>query len=206
MKKENKQLSSHNFKEVYQWLGIDLNKLGCLMLDTEPLELPNHIIQDWETGAGVNFDTFFKEVFMYKAKNKDRFWIDGYVGNEPHLTLLYGFLTKAKNYKPHIEKVLEGWGMKTIKIADVGFFESPYEDEPYYCVVAHIEVTDELLEGHRRLEFLPHINTFTGYKPHITIAYIKKDEHARNIFIEDLKSSLVGKEIKIKGLNYGGNK
>ncbi len=202
-----KQLNSHNFKEVYQWLGIDLNKLGCLMLDTEPLKLPNHIIQDWETGAGVNFDTFFKELFMYQANNKDRFWIDGFVGEKsPHLTLLYGFLTEAKDYKPHIEKVLEGWSMPSVKIADIGYFESPYEDEPYYCVVAHIEVTDELLEGHRRLEFLPHINTFTGYKPHITIAYIKKGETVRDIFIEDLKTAFVGKELKVTGLNFGGNK
>lgn len=202
-----KQINSHQFKEIYEWLGINLSKLGCLMLDTEPIKLPNHIIQDWETGAGVNFDTFFKELFMYKAQNKERFWIDGFVGETtPHLTLLYGLPTEAINYKPHIEKVLNGWNMETVKIADIGYFESPYEDEPYYCVVAHIEVTNELMEGHQRMELLPHINTFVGYKPHITIAYLKKDETARDIFIEDLKTTLVGKELKVLGLNYGGNK
>lgn len=192
-----KQLSSHNFKEVYKWLGIDLNKLGCLMLDTEPIKTNYYqMMQDGVTA-------YFPE---YKAKNKDRFWIDGFVGGSPHLTLLYGFLTEAKDYKPHIEKVLEGWEMSTIKIADIGYFESPYEDEPYYCIVAHAEVTDALLEGHRRLEFLPHINTFTGYKPHITIAYIIKDEAIRDDFITHLKKEYVGKELKIIGLNYGGNK
>lgn len=201
-----KQIKSHDFKEVYEWLGIDLNKLGCLMLDTEGLKLPSHIIQDWETGSGVNFDTFFKELFMYKANNKDRFWINGYVGDKPHLTLLYGLMTEAKNYKNHIEKVLSGWDMKTVKIADIGYFDSPYQDEKYYCVVAHIEVTPELMEGHQRMEFLPHINTFAGYKPHITIAYLKKDDVARDIFIEDLKKSFIGKELKVIELNYGGNK
>lgn len=201
-----KQLNSHNFKEVYQWLGIDLNKLSCLMLDTEPIKLPTYITQDWETGAGVNWDKLFLEEYMYFAKNKDRFWINGFVGDTPHATLLYGFMTEAINYKTHIEAVLNGWEMKTVKIADVGYFDSPYEDEEYYCLVAHLEVTDELLEGHRRLEFLPHINTFTGYKPHITIAYMKKDEKSRDFFIEDLKKQLVGKELKINQLNYGGNK
>lgn len=193
----NKQLSSHNFKEVYQWLGVDLNKLGCLMLDVKPL--PNMYSISLE-GA---------DVALYYAKNKDRFWIDGWVLDKtPHLTLLYGFPTEAKNYKPHIEAVLKGWEMKTVKIADIGYFNSPYEDESYYCLVAHLEVTDELLEGHQRLEFLPHINTFTGYKPHITIAYIDKTqgENYRDNLIEDFKKLWVGKELEITGLNYGGNK
>ena len=192
-----KQLNSHNFKEVYQWLGIDLNKLGCLMLDTEKIILP----RDGFTG----FPTI--EAILYYAKNKDRFWIDGIVCETiPHITLLYGFLTEAKTLQPHIEKVLEGWNFPSVKISEISFFNSPYEDEEYYCIVAKIEVSDELLEGHRRLEFLPHINTFTGYTPHITIAYIKKDETARDIFIENLKKEFVGKELKITGLNYGGNK
>lgn len=193
-----KQLSSHNFKEIYQWLGIDLNKLGCLMLDTEPIKTEYYqIMQDGIT-------TYFPE---YKAKNKDRFWIDGYVADKnSHITLLYGFLTEAINYKPHIEKVLNNWSLESVKISDIGYFESPYEDEPYYCIVAHIEVSEKLLEGHRRVEFLPHINTFTGYKPHISIAYIIKDEAIRDDFIAHLKKEWVGKELKIIGLNYGGNK
>ncbi len=192
------QLNSHNFKEVYQWLGIDLNKLGCLMLDTEPIKTEYYqIMQDGVTA-------YFPE---YKAKNKDRFWIDGYVSDKtPHMTLLYGFLTEAKNLQPHIEKVLEGWNLPSVKISDISFFNSPYEDEPYYCIIAKIEVSDALLEGHKRLEFLPHINTFAGYTPHITIAYIIKDEAIRDDFITHLKKEWLGKELKITGLNYGGNK
>ncbi|MEK6879785.1 MAG: 2'-5' RNA ligase family protein, partial [Nanoarchaeota archaeon] len=124
----------------------------------------------------------------------------------PHMTLLYGFLTEAKTLQPYIEKVLEGWNLPSVKIADISFFNSPYEDAPYYCIIAKIEVSDELLEGHRRLEFLPHINTFTGYTPHITIAYIIKDEAIRDDFIAHLKKEWLGKELKITGLNYGGNK
>lgn len=194
------QLKSYDFKKVYEWLGIDLNKLGCLMLDTEPMKIAHWIGEDGQSSYILGFP-------FYYAKNKDRFWIDGYVGqHSSHLTLLYGLLTEAQNYKPHIEEVLKDWKLDTVKIADIGYFDSPYEDEPYYCVVAHIEVSDKLLEGHQRLEFLPHVNTFAGYKPHITIAYIEKSEKLRDNFIADLKEQFVGKELKITGLNFGGNK
>ena len=202
-----KQLKSHDFPEVYEWLGINLNKLGCVMLDLEPIRMPTHIIQEHETGVQVNFDAFLKE-YLYYANNKERFWIDGYVADKvPHITLLYGLLEEAKNYAPHIEKVLAGWKLNEVEIDHFGYFDSPYPDEPYYCVVAHIKVTPELLEGHHRLEFLPHINTFAEYKPHMTIAYIKKDNKMRDNFIEDLKKEFSGKKMKVnETLNLGGNK
>jgi len=193
-----KQLSSHQFKQVYEWLGLNLNTLGCVMLDLEPLS--NMYSIEFE-GAGIA---------LYYAKNKERFWIDGWVANKtPHITLLYGLLEAAKNYEKHIEAVLGGWKLEAVKIADIGFFDSPYPDEPYWCLVAHIETTPELLEGHRRLEFLPHINTFTSYRPHMTIAYIDKaqGESYRDRMIEDFKRLWVGKELSVKeSINLGGNK
>ena len=56
------------------------------------------------------------------------------------------------------------------------------------------------------MTLLPNIQTFPDYKPHITIAYIVKDETTRENFITHLKKELVGKELKITGLNFGGNK
>lgn len=193
-----KQLKSHDFAEIYKWLGINLNKLGCVMLDLEPL---SNMYSIGHEGA---------EVALYYSKNKERFWIDGWVADKtPHITLLYGLLEEGKNYQYHIERVLEGWKMKTVKISDIGYFDSPYPDEPYYCLIAHIEVTPELLEGHQRLEFLPHINTFAGYKPHMTIAYLDKaqGEAYRDRMIEQFKKLWVGKEIRVEnGVNLGGNK
>lgn len=193
-----KQLKSHDFPEVYKWLGINLNKLGCVMLDLEPLSNMWSIEQD---GASVA---------LYYSKNKERFWIDGWVCDKiPHITLLYGLLDEAKNFESHIEKVLKGWNLKEVEIEDVGYFDSPYPDEEYYCIIAHIKVTDELLEGHRRLEFLPHINTFAGYKPHMTVAYIDKNqgEEYRDTLIKNFKEAWVGKKMKVKSeLNLGGNK
>lgn len=193
-----KELSSHQFSEVYKWLGINLNTLGCVMLDVIPLDNMYSIEFD---GAGVA---------LYYAKDKERDWINGWVADKvAHVTLLYGLLEKGKNYEAHIGKVLEGWKLDSVEIADIGFFDSPYLDEPYYCIIAHIKVTPELMEGHQRLEFLPHINTFSTYKPHMTICYINKEqgEDYRNRLIELFSKMWVGEKLQIKKtINLGGNK
>lgn len=193
-----KELKSHDFPEVYKWLGLNLNTLGCVMLDVEPLSNMYSIGQE---GA---------EVALYYAKNKERFWIDGWIADKvAHITLLYGLLEQGKNYEPHIKKVLEGWEIKEVVIKHISYFDSPFQDEPYYCIVAHIQMTAELLEGHQRLEFLPHVNTFAEYKPHMTICYINKEqgEAYRDRLIDDFNKLWAGKSLKVKeALNLGGNK
>lgn len=186
------QLSSHQFKIVYQWLGIDLNKLGCVMLDLDPIQKR---IEDDK---------------LYYSSDSNKFWIKGWVAEKtPHITLLYGLLSEAVNYKSHIEEVLKDWNLDNVEIDHFGYFDSPYSDEPYYCIVAHIKVTDTLLEGHNRLQFLPHINTFSGYKPHMTIAYIKKElgDKYRDNLIEELNKTFKGISLIVKeDINLGGNK
>lgn len=192
-----KQLSSHKFKDMYEAEGIQLDKLGCVMLDTEPIPMPKM------------YELEIPEVF-YKSpdQSKGRFWIDGYVADRtPHITLLYGLLTPANEQPENVARVMEGWSMPTVTIKDFGFFDSPMDDEPYYCIVGHIEVTPLLLEAHQRLSFLPHINTFAGYRPHITIAYVKKDEAIRDRIVNDLNKLFAGKELKtVPELNLGGDK
>jgi len=190
-------IKAHDYKEIYTMLGYNLSKLGCLMLDTEPIKTVYYeIMQDGVT-------TYFPE---YKTKNKDRFWIDGYVADKtPHLTLFYGFLQEAKCYKWHIEKLMEDTSISSVTIEDVDYFESPYEDEKYYCIVAKVAKTPELMYAHNKMMLLPNIQTFPDYKPHITIAYIIKDEEIRDRFIQHLKTELVGKIIPVTGINYGGN-
>lgn len=196
------ELKAHNYKEIYQALGYNLSLLGCLMLDTEPIRAD--FIIGMSDGAGLIVPGF---PGLYYAKNKERFWIDGYVADKtPHVTLFYGFLQEAGCFKWHIEKLLEGTDITKVEIEDVDYFESPYEDEEYYCIVAKVKKTPELLEAHNKMKFLPNIHTFPEYKPHITIAYIIKDEAIRDDFISHMKKEIVGKELKALGLNYGGNK
>lgn len=189
-----KQLKSHDFPKVYEALGVDLSTLGCVMLDVEAIKMGPLSKQE--------------EKDLYYSEDKSRFWIDGLVCEKTaHCTLLYGLLEPAKNYAWHIDQVLEGWEMKTLEIESIDSFDSPYEDEDYYCIIAKIKVTPELLEGHQRLEFLPHIDTFAGYKPHISLAYVKKDDGVRDRWIKIFQDTIGQGTLKIQWpLNFGGNK
>lgn len=188
------ELNSHQFPEVYECLGIKLDTLGCVMLDLEPLE--NMYSMDQEGAAHC----------LYYSKNPDRKWIDGWIADkEPHITLLYGLLDRGKNIEKHIDKVFEGWVCEDVEIEEVSYFDSPYSDEPYWCIVAHITKTPELVEGHHRLSFLPHINTYETYKPHMTICYIdkKQGEKWRDHLIANYNDLWKGKKMKVKALNLG---
>ena len=187
-----KELSSNLFEKMYDDLGIRLPDLGCVMLDIMPsielIKIKNELKD---------------EDYFYYSKNKDHWWIDGFVAcKTPHVTLLYGLIGPAEMYKPYIDQVLDGWSIKEVEVEKIGYFDSPYDDEKYKCIVAYIKITPNLLEGHQRLEFLPHINTFPGYKAHFTLAYVKDDKVG--IKCIDTFSKLVGKKLNIKEkLNLG---
>jgi hypothetical protein len=176
-------LNYQQFQEVYKWLGINTAQLGCVML---PLKTIKPVID---------------ESLLYKSPNPERFWIDGMVADKKaHCTLLFGLMAKAPNIEPHIRKVLEGWEMDDVLLEDVSYFPSPYADEKYWCLIAHIHLTKLLLEGHQRLSFLPHIDTFPEYKPHMTIAYIKDvSEEERDDIIDKLDGELRGSRIPVIG-------
>lgn len=186
------QLSSHKFESVYKDLGIDVDTLGCIMIDVKP------------SASMMDADSEVKDI-LYTSKDPKRKWIKGWVvGDTAHVTLLYGLLGNGHTWKKQVDKVIGDWSIKTVEIDHIDHFESQYEDEPYYCIVAHIKVSEKLLEGHERLQFLPHIDTFTGYKPHMTIAYIKKDKKILNETIKWMNDMWQGKQLKVEeGLNYG---
>lgn len=199
-------MKAHNYPEVYKGLGLNLSTLGCVMLDLEPIPEMTWIIQDHKDGSQVNYNRYMED-YYFVSKDPTHFWIDGHVASKtPHVTLLYGLLQTAKNYEWHIKQVLGSWDLGSVEIDHVGYFDSPYGDEEYYCIVGHLKVTDKLQEGHDRLCMLPHIKTFPGYKAHVTIAYIKKDELIRDEYIKHLNGHLVGKKLKVTGLNFGGDK
>lgn len=183
---------AHDFPQVFKELGYDLGKLGCIMLDTEPLtDIAEHINDKAE---------------LYYANDKSKFWIDGVVCDKtPHITLLYGLLRSGLEMKKHVDAVLGDLPL-TVEVERYGYFESPYEDEPYYCIVAHLKLTDELIEANERLKFLPHINTFPGYKAHLTLAYIKKDFKTMQWILHSLTSNFPNLLVKTTQLNYGGDK
>lgn len=185
-----KKLSAHQFKDMYAGLGYSLDKLGCIMLDLKP-------------------QTFkINESALYYAKDSKRFWIDGNVaGKTPHVTLLYGLLRSGDELRQQVDTVLpEDCLPKEVVIDHIDYFDTPPNiDEEYYAIIAHLKITPELQEAHDRLSFLPHIDTFPGYKAHFTLAYIKKNDTTRDSLCASLNKHYKGKTIKAKALNYGGD-
>lgn len=186
-------LSAHQFPGVYEALGIDLRTLGCIMLDVEPLPVSALLAK-----LGIQ---------PYTSPDTAKFWIRGAVADETaHATLLYGLLKTGPEWRDHVDTVLAGWAPDALQVDHVGYFGSPYPDEPYWCIVAHLIVTDNLAEGNARLAFLPHVNTFAGYRPHVTLAYISGTEAERDAAIAALNVELAGARFPVApNLNYGGN-
>ena len=177
-------ITAHKYPEIYQDLGYNLSRLGCLMMDLEPLSLE------------------LPEDMLYYTNHPDRHWIKGLVAGTPHVTLRYGFLESAQRYRKHIETLIVDLPLPAVTIDRVGIFESPYPEERYSCIVGHLEITPVLQEIHDRLGFLPHINTFPGeYKAHVTLAYVKEDRRVDAVAAAATK--LNGKKLLTTGLNYG---
>lgn len=181
--------NANQYRDMYKDMGVNIDKLGCIMIDAD----------------GSTIKNIISEEDLYTTSNPDRFWIKGFVaGHTPHVTLLYGLMESGKTtYKKYVDQVLEGWSIDNVEIDHVDFFDSPFKDDPYYCLIAHVVISPELKDGNQRLSLLPHINTFPEYKAHITIAYIKKDETLRDELIGKYNEMLKGETLATKGINYG---
>jgi 2'-5' RNA ligase len=184
------QINANQYNDVYADLGISIPALGVVMLDTDPIQITEMV----DNGKPD----------LYTSENPERFWIAGAVAEtKAHVTLLYGLLQQGLTWRSHIDRVLDGWTPPELVVSGITSFPSPFEDEDYSCIVALIEVSAGLTEGHQRLQLLPHIDTFAGYKPHLTLAYVKKS--AEKHWLENLGTTLVGKKLAVNKLNYGGN-
>lgn len=159
------QVNSHDFPQVYSQLGIDVSELGCVMLDVAPIPVTSFIP---ETEGKIERE-------LYVSGNPKFWWIDGAVAEKKsHITLLYGLL--QKDWQEHIRAVLADWQIPTmIEVEGLEVFDSPVRDEHYACIVARIKLTPDLIEGHSRLELLPHVNTFLEWRAHVTLAYVRSE-------------------------------
>lgn len=156
--------TAHQHPDIYRRLGIEVGRLGCIMLDTSPIDLGNAIAPE----------------DYYRSEHPDRGWIGGPVAEDgAHITLLYGLLTSMwpgpDEYAADVAEVLHGWSPpRTLRYSGVEVFPSTFEDEAYSCIVLRMEPAG-LDEANRRLTLLPHVQTFTEYKPHLTLAYVRRD-------------------------------
>lgn len=162
-------LSITAFPEVLERHGIDLSALGCVMLPVEPFNV-------LETHPG-----HLREEDLYVSQNPGRYWVKGNVGGEgAHLTILFGLLAPAWQWEESIRELLYSWEPPTeLRLSRFSIFDSPFPDEPYACIVAEVDPDERLLDARARLQFLPHVNTFTAYRPHVTVAYVRAEAAPR---------------------------
>jgi 2'-5' RNA ligase len=162
---------------------INPAKLGCVMLNLEPIPVGEWMQADWE----------------YVSPNPEHDWIKGY-NVKSHITLKYGFIFSAQQFPGAIDEALEGWDWSTLKleIDYIDVFDSSFADEPYKCLVAKVIVSDELLEVNQRLSMLPHLDTYP-YVPHATLAYVYEQyvEEARDVL------NMNAFDLIPTGLDYG---
>ena len=150
---------------IYKKLGIDIKKMFCTMLNAE-----------WSPDQQETWKTMFESSGAKPYTSKDKSWIKWYVYQKhPHVTLLYWTLGNVN--ADMIKTVLTDWTPSPIDIREISYFDSPDKEE-YYCIIAKVSITDNLLKARSLLELLPHVNTFPDYKAHITLGYIEKDQDA----------------------------
>ena len=172
----------------YSDLGVDLGALGCVMLD---VELPSYVT-----------DVIDPE-WSYTSTNPKLRHVAG-VPSDHHVTLKYGLMRNAHTWRAAVDEVLSGWQIPDVlPVTGISSFPSPLPDtEPYRCIIMKPRA-DALLDAHKRLSLLPHIDTHASYVPHITLGYVQEQYAAYAIARLDhlrLEQQLSG---KVLGINYG---
>jgi len=188
------QRSIHEFPWLPDVTGVDPSNLGCVMLQVE--------FSDGLLERGYSLGAISSED-LYTSSDSRRFWIKGDVTAGAHVTLLYGLLTKAYEQEDTIHKLLADWACpRQLPVTGYDAFPSPYPDEDYACIVARVYTeAPALAEARGLLSFLPHVDTFTSFKSHATVAYVKSS--AAEAWLDYLNFSLVSRDL-IVSFSKGG--
>ena len=139
-------------KKYTQFLNESVQyKLGCVMM-----EVP---ISNWkEITSTINQE----DIYEVEGENYG-------IQSNPHVTILYGLhkevsLDQIKSVFEDIDEDID------IKIEGIGVFENENFDVVKFNVVPNVT----LQNLNNKLSEFPNSNEYPEYKPHITIAYVKK--------------------------------
>lgn len=176
--------------------GVDIKTLGFVGLTFDPLPVREELDKQ---RCGVRI---VESDYVYASEGDYRSWVAGPVAEtSAHVTAKYGFITPSHERKDVINELI-GWPREvSVEVVDVEVFPSPYDDLPYGCLVARLG-GDELHEMNAALSTLPHVDSFTTYKPHLTLAYLRP-EVATYAGIPEAAYWLVGQRLKVTGIDYG---
>lgn len=114
--------------------------------------------------------------------------------SDPHITVKYGLETDNPE---DVSRITRGHGPVKLRLGKMSYFESKDYD------VLKIDVDSQDLHGlNRRIkENLPNKETHPSYKPHVTIAYIKKGKKPD----VDL-GAFEGQELTVNELTFSGKR
>lgn len=134
------------------------------------------------------------KILDWSKKNipEDVLFTDGEKGreDEPHVTILYGLHTSnVKDLNPVIEKL----NLSKKELSDISFGEiSKFQSEKYDVIKISVEGSI-LHKLNKAFKELPFTSNFPIYKPHCTIAYVKKDSCNHLLgkkYFQDLKATV----------------
>ncbi|AVO24433.1 phosphoesterase [Microbacterium phage AlexAdler] len=184
-------------EELMFHLGVDVKTLGYVGLTFDPLDVRR--ILGYGNASGV---AIIDSDYVYAPEGDYRDWVRGPVGEtKAHVTAKYGLLIPAHEIKEAVNQLI-GWPRAvTAEVVDIEVFPSPYEDLSYGCLVARLG-GDDLLEMNAALSVLPHVDSFTEYKPHVTLAYLKP-EIAAYAGVAEATDWLLGARLPVTGIDYG---
>ena len=117
-------------------------------------------------------DPISKEIIDWgsrKIPDRDLFVATG-MGreNEMHITVLYGIHAEKPD---EVKDLIVGTKPFPIVLGKLDIFTSADK----YDVVVVEAISPELVDLHEKLKQLDHTNKYPKFRPHVTVAYVKKD-------------------------------
>ena len=149
-------------KEEVKKAEEEKSSAGCLMLDMSKK------IGNWKDVTKI-----IDPADLYQDSTDD-YGIE----NEPHITVLFGFMpsikpSDVKDFLSDIKQTIK------FKLTGIGMF--PGGDKKPFDVIKFDVESPDLQELHKKCEEIPNKQNFPDYHPHMTIAYVKKGKGERYV-------------------------